>query len=261
MSASPLPLIPSIPSSDPERRFGGIARLYGSHALARLQAARVVVVGVGGVGSWAVEALARSAIGTLRIIDLDIVHESNVNRQLPALDGEFGRAKVEVLAERIGRINPACTVEAVEDFLTPENAAGLLAGADAVLDAIDNVRAKAALIACCRSAHLPLVVSGGAGGKQDPGRIRLSDLAQTEQDPMLAKLRQRLRKEYGFPRDPARRFGIDCVWSPEPVLRPHSCAGDAGLNCAGYGASMCMTASFGLRAAARLIERLSASGR
>lgn len=247
---------------DPDRRFGGIARLYGRDGLAGLRAARVAVVGVGGVGSWAVEALARSAVGGLRLIDLDAVHESNVNRQLPALDGEFGRAKVDVLAARIARINPDCRVETVEDFLTPDNAATLLDGCDAVVDAIDQVRAKAALIACCRDARRPLVVSGGAGGKRDPGRARVSDLARTEQDPMLAKLRQRLRKDYGFPRDPARRFGIDCVWSPEPLMRPAVCAGDAGLNCAGYGASMCVTATFGLLAAARLIERLTtAAGR
>lgn len=250
---------PPFPPPDPDRRFGGIERLYGAGSAERLRAARVVVIGVGGVGSWAVEALARSAIGGLRIIDPDIVHESNVNRQLPALDGEFGRAKVDVLAGRIRRIHPDCRVEVIDDFLTAGNAAELLAGADAVLDAIDDVRAKAALIAACRERGLRLVVSGGAGGKTDPGRIRLSDLARTEQDPMLAKLRQRLRKDYGFPKDPARRFGVDCVWSPEPVRRPASCAGDAGLNCAGYGASMCVTASFGLRAAARILERLLAA--
>lgn len=245
---------------DFERRFGGISRLYGAGALARLEPVRVAVVGVGGVGSWAVEALARSAVGGLRLIDLDMIHESNVNRQLHALDGAFGAAKVEALAERIERINPHCRVECIEDFLTPENTAELLDGCDAVIDAIDTVRAKAALVAWCRAQSVALVVSGGAGGKTDPTRIRLADLARTEQDPMLAKLRQRLRKDYGFPRDPKRRFGIDCVYSSEPLTRPTAaCASElglAGLNCAGFGAAMAVTASFGLFAAARTLDRL-----
>ena len=252
------------------RRFGGIARLYGESALSHLSSAHVCVVGIGGVGSWAAEALARSAVGRITLIDLDHVAESNVNRQIHALDGEFGRAKVKVMAERILAINPQCAVTEIDDFITAENVAALLPPCDAVLDAIDNVRAKAALINHCRQIGLAVVTTGGAGGRVDPTRIQVADLSCTVQDPLASKLRARLRKEYGFTREPKKKFGVDCVFSVEPVALPANPAcdidepgskdGPQGLNCAGYGSAVTVTASFGLIAAARVLERLLRGG-
>jgi tRNA A37 threonylcarbamoyladenosine dehydratase len=250
---------PSSPDIDPERRFGGIARLYGDGALARLAAARVGVVGIGGVGSWVVETLARSGVGALMLVDLDNIAESNINRQIHALDATLGQAKVTAMAARVRGINPQCRVESVEDFLTPENAAGLLRDFDVVVDAVDDVRAKTAIAAHCRQQRLPLVMAGGAGGKLDPQRIRVGDLASTTQDPLLARVRAQLRREHGFPREPKKKFAIEAVYSEEPLRRPlASCASDGpqGLSCAGYGSSMAMTASIGLFIAARVLERL-----
>ena len=252
-------------SPDYQRRFGGMARLYGSDAAARLFAAHVVVIGIGGVGSWAVEALARSGIGRLTLVDLDHVAESNINRQVQALDGTLGQAKVLAMKERIAQINAGCVVAAIEEFVTPDNAATLLPPCDAVIDAIDQVRAKAALIAHCRRAGIALVTTGGAGGRSDPAQLRVDDLARTIQDPLASKVRAMLRREYGFPREPKKKFGVDCVYSLEPVQRPQAGACDIdeaglhGLNCAGYGSSVCVTAAFGFAAAARaqaLILRL-----
>lgn len=247
---------------DRERRFGGIARLYGADAPARLDAAHACVIGVGGVGSWIAEALARSGVGRITLIDLDHVAESNINRQIHALDPTLGQAKVLAMAERIRAINPHARVEVVEDFVTPDNAADLLHGFDVVVDAIDNVRAKVAIVLVCRRRRIPLIVAGGAGGKTDPGRIRVDDLSRTEQDPLLAKVRKRLRSEHGFPRNPKRTFGIEAVYSCEPLRLddlacdlPH---GPQGLACAGYGSSVAVTASVGMFAAARAIERLLA---
>lgn len=250
-------------SADLERRFGGVRRLYGADALRRFQGAHVCVVGIGGVGSWAAEALARSAIGRIMLIDLDMVAESNVNRQIHALDGIFGKAKTDAMAERIGAINPACRVETIEDFVTPDNVGTMLGrDFDCVIDAIDQVRTKAAMIAWCASHGVPLVTAGGAGGQTDPGRIEIADLARTVQDPLLAKVRALLRKEYGFTRDPKKKFGIPAVYSSEPVRYPDtgaSCdvpASSAGLNCAGYGSSVCVTASFGLFAASEALRQV-----
>ncbi len=271
---------------DFERRFGGIARLYGAAGLARLRTSRVCVVGVGGVGSWAVEALARSAVGHITMIDLDNVAESNINRQLHALSDTLGMAKVSALAARIGQINPLCEVVEVEDFLTEDNLDAMLATQrfDYIIDAIDNVRAKAALIAWCRDRQVPLITIGAAGGQLDPTRIEIRDLARTEQEPLLAKVRKRLRAHYRFPRGEKSRFGIDAVFSTEPLRFPvaasdaaidsidadDACAiqadpahaanhgdGVTGLNCAGFGSSVAVTASFGLAAAARVLQRLA----
>ncbi|THF61304.1 tRNA threonylcarbamoyladenosine dehydratase [Pseudothauera rhizosphaerae] len=248
---------------DPQRRFGGIARLYGDDALARLAAAHVCVIGVGGVGSWSAEALARSGVGRISLIDLDHVAESNINRQAHALEHTLGQAKVLAMAERIHAINPQAAVHGVEEFVTAENAAALLRGYDYVIDAIDNVRAKAAIALACRDARMPLTMAGGAGGKTDPCAIRVDDLARSTQDPLLAKVRSRLRKEHGYPRDPRRRFGIEVVYVDQPLRRPAQACGSGrgpqGLACAGYGSSMMMTASVGLAAAARALERLLAA--
>lgn len=249
---------------DSQRRFGGIARLYGEAAARRIAAGHVCVIGIGGVGSWAAEALARSAVGALTLVDLDHIAESNTNRQIHALDGEYGRAKVEAMAARILAINPQCRVQTIEDFVTVDNAATLLPPCDVVLDAIDNVRAKAALLAHCRRAGIAVVTTGGAGGRRDPTRVEVADLARTTQDALASKLRARLRKEYGFSRDPKRKFGIDCVFSSEPIGRPEASAcelderGLQGLNCAGYGSAVTVTASFGLAAAARVLQLLAA---
>lgn len=252
---------PGVTAVDPARRFGGIARLYGPEAIAVLARARVCVVGIGGVGSWVAEALARSGVGRLTLIDMDHVVESNMNRQIHALDPTLGQAKVLAMRERIRTINPLAEVEAVDQFVTPENAPSLLVGFDVVVDAVDEVRAKIAIVLACREAGVPLIVSGGAGGKTDPARIRVGDLSRTEQDPLLAKVRRRLRAEHGFSRTPGRKFGIETVYSCEAIRYPDAACdsgGPQGLSCAGFGSSIAVTASVGLQVAARVIETLLA---
>ncbi|HJW26353.1 MAG TPA: tRNA cyclic N6-threonylcarbamoyladenosine(37) synthase TcdA [Rhodocyclaceae bacterium] len=249
---------------DRERRFGGVARLYGDAGAARLRQAHVCIVGIGGVGSWAAEALARSGVGALTLIDLDMVAESNTNRQVHALDDIYGKAKVDAMAERIAAINPDCAVTTVEDFVTPENTAELLAGPfAAVVDAIDQVKAKAAMLAHCRRHRLPIVTAGAAGGQMDPTQIRLADLSQTVQDPLLAKVRSHLRRDYGFPRDGKKKFGITAVYSTEQLRYPETGAvcstdsGPTGLNCAGFGSSVCVTSVFGMAAAAHVLRLIA----
>ena len=236
------------------RRFVGVDRLYGRGSVTRLMAAHVCVVGIGGVGSWAVEAFARSGLGRLTLVDLDHVAESNINRQAHALEDTLGQAKVIAMAERIAKIAPLCRVEGIEEFVTAENVATLLPTCDLVFDCIDDVRAKAALIAHCRRAKIPVVTTGGAGGRTDPTRVRIDDLARTRQDALASKLRARLRRDYGFPRDPKKKFGVPCVYSDEQIRRPAGADfcldGAAGLACAGYGSSVAVTASFGFAAAA-----------
>jgi tRNA A37 threonylcarbamoyladenosine dehydratase len=248
------------------RRFGGIARLYGERALERFRAAHVCVIGVGGVGSWVVEALARSAVGQLTLIDLDNVAESNINRQIQALSSTVGMPKIEALQARIAQINPFCKVTLVEDFID-ENNLGQMIGEgrfDYVVDAIDSVKAKAALIAWCRERAIPLVTIGGAGGQLDPTRIEVRDLARTEQEPLLKKVRKILRARYGFARGEKNKYHIDAVFSMEPLRYPDSgdaCEIDAnsitGLNCAGFGSSMVVTATFGMVAAGHLLRKLA----
>ena len=251
-------------STDLARRFGGIARLYGADALQRFQHTHVTVIGIGGVGSWAAEALARSAIGRITLIDLDMIAESNVNRQVHALDGEFGKAKVSAMAHRIRAINPACEVREIEDFVTPENVEAILGGAvDYVIDAIDQVRTKAAMIAWSKRSATPFITAGGAGGQIDGSRIQIADLALTIQDPLLAKVRSLLRKDYGFTREAKKKFGIPAVFSGEPLRYPppaNACQQPVpltGLNCAGFGSSVCVTAVFGLLAAGEVLKHLA----
>lgn len=250
-------------SVDLARRFSGISRLYGAEALQRFGDAHVAVVGIGGVGSWAAEALARSAIGRITLVDLDMVAESNVNRQVHALDGEFGKAKVSAMAQRIRTINPNCAVSEIEDFVTPENVRTLFpSGLDYVIDAIDQVRAKAAMIAWSKSSGVPMITAGGAGGQIDATRIGIADLALVIQDPLLAKVRSLLRKEYGFTREARKKFGVPAIFSSEPLRYPpptDSCAPhpQSGLNCAGFGSSVCVTAPFGLLAAGEALKHLA----
>ena len=262
-----LPLSPvDVTDVDLERRFGGIGRLYGQSALAHFRRAHVCVIGVGGVGSWAVEALARSAIGQLTLIDLDNLAESNVNRQIHALTDTLGQAKVFALAERIALINPSCQVTQIEEFIDADNVAQMLVPGrfDYVIDAIDNVRAKTALIAHCREQQIRLLTIGSAGGQIDPTRIAVCDLSRTEQEPLLAKVRKRLRALHGFSRGSKNKFGIDAVYSTEPLRFPELCetgadneAGITGLNCAGFGSAMVVTASFGLVAAGHVLQKLA----
>ncbi len=266
--ASVLPLNPAAADDiDVERRFGGIARLYGSHALAVFRRAHVCVIGVGGVGSWAVEALARSAIGEITMIDLDHLAESNVNRQIHALTDTLGQAKVEALSARIAQINPHCRAHCVDEFIDSENIATLIPAGrfDYVIDAIDDARAKTALIVHCRQQQIPLITIGSAGGQTDPTRIEVCDLSRTEQEPLLARVRKQLRRVHGFPRGTKHKFGIDAIYSTEPVKMPEVCAtgdegddeGVTGLSCAGYGSSVVVTASFGFVAAAHALRKLA----
>ena len=260
-----------IDSADYERRFSGVRRLYGQEGLAKLQRASVCVIGIGGVGSWAVEALARSAVGHITLIDLDNIAESNVNRQLHAIDGAFGMAKVTAMAQRIKAINPACVVKEIEDFVTPENVAQMLNdGFDMVLDAIDDAKAKVAIVAYCKESNIPLVTVGGAGGRLDPTKIKQGDLSQVVGDRLLAKVRNQLRREHGFPKastshkKSAVNFGITALYSDEQVMQPSSdieagCEVDAavtGLNCAGYGSSVCVTAPFGMAASSIVLNHI-----
>jgi tRNA threonylcarbamoyladenosine dehydratase len=245
-------------AADAERRFGGLRRLYGDAGYERLRAARVAVVGVGGVGSWAAEALARCGVAELTLVDLDHVAESNVNRQVQALGRTLGQAKVQALAERIADIHPGCTVHRVEDFAAPDNWPSLLpAPVDALIDACDQVRTKQALAAWALRERIAFVCAGAAGGKTQPARIEVDDLAQATHDPLLASLRQRLRKHEGAPRQGA--MGVRCVFSREPVRLPEAaeCAADveANLACHGYGSSVMVTATAGMVAASEVVRQ------
>jgi tRNA A37 threonylcarbamoyladenosine dehydratase len=242
--------------ADLERRFGGLRRLYGDAAYRRIRAARVAVVGVGGVGSWAAEALARSGVAALTLIDLDHVAESNVNRQVQALGSTLGMAKVEALRARIADIHPGCAVLGIEEFVDADNWPGLLEGrVDVVIDACDQVSAKTAVAAWALTAHARLVIVGAAGGKRAAERVEIGDLAAVTHDPILASLRQRLRKLHGAAR--AGDIGLTCVFSREPVSAPAgeaACDVDGNLSCHGYGSSVGVTATFGMVAATRALE-------
>jgi tRNA A37 threonylcarbamoyladenosine dehydratase len=257
-----------------ERRFGGVARLFGGAALARMQAAHFVVVGIGGVGSWTAEALARSGAGAITLVDMDHVAESNLNRQVHALESTLGAAKGEAMRERIAGIWRGCRVTLVDDFVTAENAAGLIPADAIVVDAIDQPRAKAAMIALCRRRRQPLVVCGGAGAVTDALGLRRADLALVRGDPLLAAVRARLRREHGFPREAGRRFGVTALYFDAQRVRAvpdapgAECAlpgeegpeakpagrGGAPLACAGYGSLVTVTAALGFAAAGLAIE-------
>ena len=244
---------------DFERRFSGVKRLYGDAGFKKLQAAHIVVIGIGGVGSWAAEALARNAVGKITLIDLDNIAESNVNRQLHAVDGEFGKAKVTAMRERILSINPLCGVREIDDFINLQNMAELLnADSDVILDCIDDAQAKIALADFCKRSQIPLIMAGSAGGRLDPTRIKVADLAHVTGDRLLSKVRNQLRRDYAFPKasnnKKSAEFGINCVYSDEQAIKPDSAcevdiAAITGLNCAGYGSSVCVTAPFGFTAA------------
>lgn len=265
--------------SDYDFRFGGIARLYGVAALARFRSAHVMVVGIGGVGSWVAEALARSGVGRLSLVDLDDICVSNINRQLHALDSTVGLPKVEVMADRIRTISPEARVESRIEFFTAETARRLLGSEsgpegvgrpDFVVDAIDSMANKVRLIALCHEASIPIVVCGGAGGRRDPTAVRISDLAAVTHDRLLSEVRKRLRREHGFSRN-SKKLRVDCVHSAEPPVFPDRDGGvcsarisdDATpmrLNCeSGYGSATQVTGTFGFAAAARVLARLAAT--
>ncbi len=247
-----------LPAADLERRFGALARLYGDAGYAALRSAHVVVVGVGGVGSWAAECLARSGVGRLTLIDLDHIAESNINRQVHALTETLGAAKVRTLAARIGSVNPACEVACIEEFVTPDNVAALMPNnASIVIDCIDQVRAKAALAAWCKSQGITLITCGAAGGKTDAARIAIKDLADATQDPLLARMRARLRKEHGFAAA-GKKLNVAAVFSNEPMRIGNNFDVGAGINCAGFGSAMHITATMGLMAAGWAINTVIA---
>jgi tRNA threonylcarbamoyladenosine dehydratase len=256
-------------SSDYDIRFSGIQRLYGAEGLAALRYADVCVVGVGGVGSWTAEALARSGIGALTLIDLDEVCLSNVNRQLPALTAEVGQAKVEVLKRRIAGINPECRVEAIAEFFAPSSADRLLGVPFTyVIDAIDTVSNKCLLLARCRAQNLPVITLAGAGGRRDPTAIKVDDLAFAAHDRLLRAVRKKLRAEYAFPATNGVPFGIPSVFSTERPVFPQPdgtvCerlppGEDPRINCnSGYGSATFVTGAFGFAAAAVVVKEITA---
>ena len=239
-----------------DRRFAGIAKIYGDEAFNRYEKSHVMVIGIGGVGSWAVEALARTGIGELTLVDMDVLAASNINRQLPALSSTLGQEKAEVMAERCRQINPRIKVNVIDDFLSPDNVAEILVSQpDVVLDCIDDVKAKLALMLHCRFNKITLIVSGGAGGKIDPLKIRVADLSKTEQDPMLAKLRSQLRAK-GICKKPIEKFGITCVYSIDNPFSSAEVCASAGLRCGGYGSAVIVTSSFGMIAVAEVLKKL-----
>lgn len=253
---------------DSDLRFGGLERLYGTKETLFLKSAHVCVVGIGGVGSWVVESLARTAVGTLTIIDLDDVCVTNTNRQIHALTSTVGQPKVSAMEQRILQINPDCKVNSVQDFLMPNNVADLLSKEmHYVVDATDSIKAKAAIVAHCKRHKIPVITVGGAGGQIDPTQITVGDLAKTKQDPLAAKLRSELRRFHRFSSNLKRRFGVECVYSLEQLRYPQSDGsvcfeknlenGSVKLDCnGGFGAAVAVTASFGFIAASRVVNKL-----
>jgi tRNA A37 threonylcarbamoyladenosine dehydratase len=251
-----------------DQRFGGTQRLYGLDGTDILNKAHVCIVGIGGVGSWVAEGLARTALGQITLVDLDDICVTNTNRQIHALSNTVGQAKVEAMAERIKQISPECEVHCIEDFITPENVPDLLhQGFDYVVDATDSIKAKAAMIAYCKRNKIPIITIGGAGGQIDPTQIAVTDLSKTIQDPLAAKLRSELRRFYNFSTNPKRRFAIDCVFSTEQLRYPQAdgsvCMtktltdGSVKLDCnTGFGAAVAVTATFGFVASARVIDKI-----
>lgn len=252
-------------TSDPDdRRFGGLQRLYGLQGAARIRQAHVAVVGIGGVGSWAAEALARSGVARLTLIDMDHVSESNINRQIHALTTTTGQSKVLAMQARIALIHPECRVDVVDDFVSPDNWPGLLADVpDAVIDACDQVKAKVAMAHWALAHSVPFITVGAAGGKRLAHKVDVDDLTRITHDPLLAQLRYRLRKHHGAARGD-KPIGIQGVFSREPVAPADaSCAvqGDGSLNCHGYGSVVSVTATFGMCAASEILNFLASHPR
>ncbi len=240
-----------------QRRFTGTQKLYGANKFSRFENTHAYVIGVGGVGSWVAEGLARTGVGEITLIDMDVLVASNVNRQLPALDSNFGKSKITAMAERIYQINPQVCLNLIDDFLNKNNIKLLLPNREQVkllkeqgkhiiiLDCIDDMNAKVAIALHCRFNKLKLIVAGGAGGKTDPLSIQVSDLKDTFQDPLLAKLRQRLRQQHQINRDLSEKFGIKCVFSSQPPIIDTTCQ-TSGLQCGGYGSAVAVTSVMGM---------------
>lgn len=255
------------------QRFSGIARLYGEQALTCFQQSSICVIGIGGVGSWAAESLARSGIGHITLIDMDDVCVTNTNRQIHALKSNIGKAKTDMMAERIKQINPECLVDCIDDFINANNVSEYLGTKEQpryhfIIDAIDSVRDKAALLAYCRRNKLKVITIGGAGGQKDPTQIQISDLAKTVQDPLVAKLRERLKSEYKLTKDSKGKYGIACVYSTEQLTYPtengdvcltkNQATSSKKMDCAsGFGAITTVTATFGFVAVSYVLQRLS----
>ena len=249
-------------------RFGGIARLYGTPALEKFTQAHVAVIGIGGVGSWAAESLARSGIGKITMVDLDEICVTNINRQLHAMDGDIGKQKTDAMAERIRLINPECEVTCEQTFFNEKTSSRLLSqGYDFVIDAIDLMMQKAFLIAECHQRDIPVITCGGAGGKTDPSNIRVADIAKVTRDALIHKVRTRLRTKFGFPKAvnlKAPKFNIEAVFYDESAIYPEADDCDTEqpnsmrLNCAtGFGSVTHMTATLGLFAAQRALDHLA----
>lgn len=259
--------------SDFEEKFGSLARVYGDEVLQKIRNRHVCVVGIGGVGSWAAEALARSGIGRLTLVDGDNVSNSNMNRQIHTLASTVGKEKTHVMRGRINEINPDCVVDVIDQFVDDDNLRDILERQvegkpyDGVIDAIDSIKYKAAMIYCCKRNKIPIVTTGGAGGLTDPTRVDVKDLTRTWNDPLAATVRSRLRFKYGYTRNTKRSFGVPCVYSPEQQRYPdengapgYCKPGVAGLtlDCNyGYGSSVMVTASFGFAAASKMLEIIS----
>jgi tRNA A37 threonylcarbamoyladenosine dehydratase len=254
--------------SNYETRFGGVSRLFAAEGLERLRRSHVCVIGIGGVGSWAVEALARSGVGTLTLVDLDDICVTNVNRQLHAVEGEVGNTKIDAMARRVAAINPECSVRPVHAFLTEASAAEILGPRfDYVLDAIDSPSKKCLLIAACRERGIPVFVVGGAGGRRDPTALKISDLAFSTHDRLLAAVRSQLRGDFGFPRGEKKPFGVDCVYSTEPAVYPQAdgtvCekpepGASLRLDCeSGFGTACFVTGTFGFVAAGYVVRHIA----
>lgn len=265
-SSAAAPASPLFPP-DHARRFGGASRLYGAEGARRIADSHVVVVGIGGVGSWAAEALARTGVGRLTLIDMDHVAESNINRQIHATDATLGQAKIDAMRERIASYHPEAHVHGIDDFVTPDNWETLVpADATAVIDACDQVAAKTAMAVWARRSRTPLVTVGAAGGKELAHLVDVDDLARVTHDPLLAQLRYRLRRHHGAPRE-GKTIGVTCVFSREAVRMPAapeiSCdaspASDGTLNCHGYGSAVAVTATFGMSAAGWVLKKIASS--
>ena len=247
-------------------RFGGIGRLYGNKELQALEQAHFCVIGIGGVGSWAAEALVRTGVGKITLIDMDDICVTNVNRQLHADSHSIGQQKIEAMKARCLAINPDCEVTLIDDFLMLDNIREYIQGFDYVIDCIDAVKEKAALIAHCKRNKIPIITTGGAGGQTDPSQIQYGDVAKTTHDPLLAKVRYLLRKQYNFTTNPKRKFAVDCVYSTEQLVYPSSdgtvckmkqqAEGGKNMDCAtGFGSATMVTGSFGFYAAARAVQK------
>ncbi len=248
------------------QRFAGIGRLYGQAALTDLSQAHFCVIGIGGVGSWVAESLTRTGVGNITLIDMDDICVSNINRQLHALTSSVGEIKIEAMAARLKDINPDITVNLIDDFVTLENVREYLVDFDYVIECIDLVKVKAAIIAHCKRQKMPVMTVGGAGGQIDPSKIALGDVAKTTQDPLLAKVRYELRKKYNFSQNPKRKFGVDCVYSTEQLVYPtaegdvchakSNADGSLNMDCAsGFGSLTMVTGSFGFFASAKAVQK------